>query len=357
MLVPRRVLTVVLATTMALVPIFATAASGASTQEELDAARQRLSAARATANEAAAAYSAAEGKLAETEQRISELEASIDGLKSEAAALKGVVRERALYAYTHQGEDLDLVVDASTPVEAARKSQLLDQANQRDNFAVRKLAAINEDMSEQQRTLEVQETQQAAVKAQLGARSSELQGTLGEAQAATNALDAKLKSEIAAAADAARRQQLQAEAANLAASRPTTVGAGTGTIIGSPVAGFQCPVSGSAYSDAYHGGIDMFVTRGTPLVAAKSGFVQFNPYPDPAGGITAYLSGNDGNLYYYAHLDSVVGSDRNVGQGEIIGRAGDSGRASGVHLHFEIRLGGANGAKTNPYPTLRASGC
>jgi len=350
----------VLATTMALVPILATGASGASTQEELDAARQRLTAARATANEAAAAYSAAERKLADTEQHISELEASIDGLKSEAATLKGVVRERALYAYTHQGEDLDLVVDASSPVEAARKTQLLDQANQRDNFAARKLAAINEDMREQQRTLEEQETQQAAVKSQLGARSSELQGKLGEAQAAANALDAKYKSEIAAAqaaADATRRQQLQAEQANLAASRPASAGTGAGTIIGSPVAGFQCPVSGAAYSDAYHGGIDMFVGRGTPLVAAKSGFVQFNPYPDPAGGITAYLSGNDGNLYYYAHLDSVVGSDRNVGQGEIIGRAGDTGRASGVHLHFEIRLGGANGAKTNPYPTLRASGC
>jgi len=353
----------VLATTMALVPIFATAASGASTQEELDAARQRLSAARATANEAAAAYSAAEGKLAETEQRISELEASIDGLKSEAATLKGVVRERALYAYTHQGEDLDLVVDASGPVEAARKSQLLDQANQRDNFAVRKLAAINEDMREQQRTLEEQETQQATVKAQLGGRSSELQGKLAETQAAANALQTKLNGEIAAAADAARRQQLQAEQASLAASKPVSAGTGAGTVIGAPVAGFQCPVSGSAYSDDFggaraHGGIDMMVGGGTPVVAVKSGFVQFNPYPDTGGGNNAHLNADDGNDYYYAHLQSFVGTGRRVSQGEIIGLSGNTGTPTGAyHLHFEIRLGGANGARTNPYPTLRASGC
>jgi len=355
----------VLATTMALVPILATGASGASTEDELNAARQRRDAARATANEAAAAYSAAESKLAETEQRISELEASIDGMKAEAATLKGVVRERARYAYTHQGEDLDLVVDASSPVEAARKSQLLDQANQRDNFAVRKLAAINEDMREQQRTLEEQETQQATVKAQLGARSSELQSKLAETQAATNALQTKLNSEIAAAqaaADTARRQQLQAEAATLAASRPAGSSTASGTIIGSPVAGFQCPVSGAAYSDDFggarnHGGIDMMVGPNTPLVAVKSGYAQFNPYNDPAGGNTVYLSGNDGNLYYYAHLSSFVGSTRNVSQGEIVGYSGQTGSASAPHLHFEIRLGGANGAKTNPYPTLRASGC
>ena len=99
------------------------------------------------------------------------------------------------------------------------------------------------------------------------------------------------------------------------------------------------------------------VPQGTPLVAVKSGSVQFNPYPDPAGGNTAYLIASDGNVYYYAHLCSFVGSNRNVSQGEIIGYSGMTGNAAAPHLHFEIRLGGVNGAKTDPYPTLRASGC
>ncbi|MFI5045798.1 MAG: murein hydrolase activator EnvC family protein [Acidimicrobiia bacterium] len=354
-----------LAAAMALVPVLWTSASGASTQEDLDAARQRLSVARAAASDAAAAFSAAENKLAETQRRVAELEASIADLKGKAAELQGVVRERALYAYTHQGEGLDVVVDASSPVEAARKSKLLDQANQRDNSAVRKLAAINEDMRTQQRTLEIQETQQADVESQLEARNSDLQGKLADAQQATNALQAKLDSEIAAAqaaADAARRQQLEAERAALAASQPASSSTAAGTVIGTPVAGFQCPVSGAAYSDDFggprlHGGIDMMVGIGTPLVAVKSGRVQFNPYPDPAGGITAYLTGNDGNVYYYAHLSQVVGSDRTVSQGEIIGLSGMTGNAAAPHLHFEIRLGGVNGGKTDPYPTLRASGC
>jgi murein DD-endopeptidase MepM/ murein hydrolase activator NlpD len=366
----RRVLTVALAVAAALLPVLATSAfvapgaSGASTQDELDAARQQLTAARAEATEASAAFNAADGKVTETESRVAELEASIAEKKTEAAGLHQVVRERAIYAYVHQHENLDLVVDAAGTVQAARKRQLLDLANQRDSLATRKLAAINEDLHDQQRTLEAQQAQQTEVKNQLGARNADLQSKLAAAQTAANELQSKLDSEIAAAkaaADAERERQLQAEQANLAAAKPVSASAqastGAGTVIGSPVGGFQCPVAGSAYTDAYHGGLDLMVPQGTPLVAVKQGFVQFNPYPDPAGGNTAYLSADDGNVYYYAHLSSFVGSDRNVSQGEIIGYSGMTGNASAPHLHFEIRLGGVNGGKIDPYSTLRASGC
>ena len=45
------------------------------------------------------------------------------------------------------------------------------------------------------------------------------------------------------------------------------------------------------------------------------------------------------------------------GQGEPIGRVGETGNATGPHLHFDIRLGGVNGQHTDPYPTLRNAGC
>jgi murein DD-endopeptidase MepM/ murein hydrolase activator NlpD len=135
-----------------------------------------------------------------------------------------------------------------------------------------------------------------------------------------------------------------------------------GTIVVNPGGGsFMCPVFGAAYTDDFggargHGGIDMFVPTGTQLFAVKAGTVRYVSF-EGAGGNTAYLDANDGNTYFYAHLSQFVGGARSVSQGEVIGLSGMTGNASGPHLHFEIRLGGVNGAKTNPYPTLKSAGC
>jgi peptidoglycan LD-endopeptidase LytH len=134
---------------------------------------------------------------------------------------------------------------------------------------------------------------------------------------------------------------------------------------GGPVIGnFRCPVDGSTYRDDFgeprsggrtHGGIDMRAPEGTPIWAVKSGNVQFAL--ESLGGVVAYLYADDGNVYYYAHMSDRAGSNRRVGQGNHIGWVGHTGNAASPHLHFELRLGGVNGQKTNPYSTLRNAGC
>ena len=121
----------------------------------------------------------------------------------------------------------------------------------------------------------------------------------------------------------------------------------------------QGPVS---FTDTYgsprdggrtHKGVDMFSPRGTPVVAVLPGSVFFQG--DPAGGNAAYLQASDGNTYYYAHLDQYVGAARNVAAGEVIGTVGNTGTNDApTHLHFEIRIGGPNGTRINPYPTVAA---
>lgn len=361
--VSRRVLTTVVTLVLVLATTLSVTGATASTVEDLASARQRLATARNAANEAVAAFTEAENKLAETAQRIEELQASIDDLKAKASVLQDVVRQRAVYAYTHKGQNLDLVVDAQNPIEAARRTTLLDRANERDNTAVRKLAAINEDLREQQEALRAQETQEQAVKDQLEIKAAELQTRLAEAQQAANALQAQLDREIAAAVaavNAARQRELEAERAQIRASQAVT-NVGAGQVIGAPIGGFTCPLSGSAYSNDFggargHGGIDMFAPTGTPSVAVKSGTVRYVAN-EGAGGNAAYLSASDGNVYFYAHFSQFVGGARSVSQGEIIGLVGSTGNASAPHLHFEIRSGGVNGGKVNPYPTLKGSGC
>ncbi len=92
---------------------------------------------------------------------------------------------------------------------------------------------------------------------------------------------------------------------------------------------------------------------GTPAVACVSGSVsvKYGSRTSYGGGYSLWLIGNDGNHYYYAHLDSFAVTGGSVSAGQVIGYVGNTGcPSSSPHLHFEIHPGG--GAAINPYPIL-----
>ncbi len=295
--------------------------AGATTADDLDAARQKLSDARDAANETAAAFSAADHKLEETEANIAKMQASIAAAKARAEELRGIARERAVFAYTHPTNSLEEIIGASGAVDAIRRSQLLDQANQTDSDVVKKLAAVNAQLKIQQGDLEREQAAEQAVSDQLDARLGSLQAKQSEVAQAVAGLQAKLDAEIAAAAaaDAARKAALEAERSVLDAQQNVSR-SGAGQILPGPAAGaFQCPVQGAAYSDDYggpsgHPGIDMFVPTGTPAVAVEAGTVTYVAN-EGAGGNTAYLAAADGNTYFYAHFSQFVGEARGGRQG------------------------------------------
>lgn len=120
-----------------------------------------------------------------------------------------------------------------------------------------------------------------------------------------------------------------------------------------------CPVHGGARfvpdfgagrGGRTHEGVDLLAPKGTPVVANVSGVVEFRH--NRRGGLSYYLHGTNGVLYYGAHLATFVGHTRHVRAGETIGTVGSSGNASGgaTHLHFEKMPGG--GRSVDPYPAL-----
>ena len=110
----------------------------------------------------------------------------------------------------------------------------------------------------------------------------------------------------------------------------------------SPFGYRNAPTAGAS---SFHQGVDLSAPKGTPVYATRAGRVTVSSYGSAAG---YYVTINhlDGFSSIYMHLDSKsVSTGQTVSAGQMIGTVGNSGVATGYHLHFGISY---NGAYVNP---------
>jgi hypothetical protein len=101
----------------------------------------------------------------------------------------------------------------------------------------------------------------------------------------------------------------------------------------------------------FHAGIDFPASYGAPIRAAAAGRVVHAGWSAGGYGYLVRLVNAHGVRTLYAHLSAVrVHRGQRVGAGDLLGRVGASGEATGPHLHFEVRI---RGAAVNPLPALR----
>jgi murein DD-endopeptidase MepM/ murein hydrolase activator NlpD len=96
-----------------------------------------------------------------------------------------------------------------------------------------------------------------------------------------------------------------------------------------------------------HNGVDYAAPTGAPIVAVASGVVTFAGWT-PGGGRTVKLrhaSGYDSEYLHMSAIASGVRAGARVGQGEVVGRVGATGLATGPHLHYGLKR---NGSYVNP---------
>ena len=113
---------------------------------------------------------------------------------------------------------------------------------------------------------------------------------------------------------------------------------------------FLWPVPNYKYCSRWyssgHKGVDICAAAGTPIYATASGTVTKAGY-ERAGagrgyGYSVIISHGSGYTSVYAHcLSLTVHAGQSVKQGQLIGYVGSTGRSSGNHCHFEIRLNGS----------------
>jgi|TARA_B000000565_G_scaffold107164_1_gene80377 murein DD-endopeptidase MepM/ murein hydrolase activator NlpD len=127
------------------------------------------------------------------------------------------------------------------------------------------------------------------------------------------------------------------------------------------------PITGSYVSSGYkwrrlggttsfHGAIDIPSSTGTPIKAAAGGVVIVARYYGAAGR-TVFIDHGGGMTTLYFHMNKIyVSVGQTVVTGDVIGSVGTTGRTTGPHLHFEVRLKNPSSVNcSRPYldPTSR----
>ncbi len=96
----------------------------------------------------------------------------------------------------------------------------------------------------------------------------------------------------------------------------------------------------------FHTGIDLTARIGTPVYATGDGLIVRADYSSGGYGNIVVISHGFGYESYYAHLSKIlVKPGQKVKRGDLIGLVGTTGRSTGPHLHYEIRI---NGKPVNP---------
>jgi murein DD-endopeptidase MepM/ murein hydrolase activator NlpD len=108
---------------------------------------------------------------------------------------------------------------------------------------------------------------------------------------------------------------------------------------------FDWPVDDARMTRGYlpakrrpHLGIDLASKKNTPILASQGGTVIYAGREFRGYGRMIMIESGNGWATLYAHMEKIlVQEGEKVSQGQIVGAMGRSGRATGVHLHFEIR--------------------
>jgi len=116
--------------------------------------------------------------------------------------------------------------------------------------------------------------------------------------------------------------------------------------VSSPFGLRQDPFGGGT---EFHPGIDIAAEENSPIIAAGPGRV-IQAGPDGGYGNVITIDHGDGVVTKYAHCDALLAHAGDmVTQGQEIATVGSTGRSTGPHVHFEVRL---NGAPVDPTKAL-----
>ena len=265
------------------------------------------------------------------------------------------VATRVGYLMTVSEEDAALADD----IRVTRARLESNRATLREGRA--ELASARDEEEAEAATLQAQQQELSSLQAQLAQLKAQAEQKRAEQEAALNAA-------LAAQGNVSQQIAANQEAAAAAAALVTRLLAESHVQISSR--GFRWPedtfivtqewgptsfvmeppytYNGTYYAH-FHGGIDIAHGCGTPIRASGSGVVAASGQPlwpwDPGYGVVINHGGGVMTWYWHLRAQVIVHPGQGVSPGDIIGYEGNTGWATGCHLHFAVN---DHGVWTNP---------
>lgn len=293
-------------------------------------------------------------QIAMYDQLINEKTAELEQAEADEAAQFDLFCQRMRFM-EEQGEISywSILFSSSSFPELLDNYMMIEEIIQYDNQVIDNLVALQEKVSADRTELETAQTEQEEAKAQklavqeeLKAQEAEVDQLIAEISAQEDQLEA-MEAELNKAAKEldsqikAKEREYAAQIANVPSESgflwPLPGGYNT---ISSLAGGRIHPVTGKPSN---HAGIDIPAPAGTTIYAAKSGVVITSEKGTGSSwsyGNYVIVAHSDGTNTLYAHM-SRRGCNKGdtVKQGQVIGYVGTTGRSTGNHLHFEVRVG------------------
>ena len=304
-------------------------------------------------------------QISEKENQIEKTQAELEEAERIQQAQYEAMKKRIKFMY-ERGDTIyiELLIEAGSFSEMLNKAEYIERLSSYDRNKLNEyitttelISLTKEALEEEKATLDEakasREEEQDNLESLLSQKSAELntaQADISDKEAAIAAYDAEIKAENAAIA--ALEKEVAADKAELYNKYKYDGGMFT----------WPCP-SYTRISDDYgmrmhptlgvqkmHNGIDLAAPGGSAILAAYAGTVVAASYEASMGNYVMINHG-DGLYTVYMHCSALyVSKGQDVSAGTKIAAVGSTGRSTGNHLHFGVRL---NGAYVSPWNYLK----
>ena len=312
-----------------------------------------------------AQISSAEDEISELEDKISELNtqitekiSNIEEQEKKYAEQKELLDKRLVALYESGSTSyLDMLLSANGLADFISKYYTIEILADADEQLLEKIDNTKKAIQSEKDSLEVAKEEVETNKTTVVGKKNQLATSKNQKQVIVNQLSDEEK-EIQE-----QLEEFEREKAAVAAELAALAKKNNYTVVSLSAAGYGTPLAGRTKANitcgymgyAGHTGADFACPSGTPVLAVKAGTVVISKACFKNGKYVSYgeyiaIDHHDGTVTLYAHMSSrAVGVGANVSQGQQIGSSGSTGRSTGPHLHFEVRV---NGKHVNPAPYL-----